>query len=97
MKFEDLKFKELYDGKQAVVDFGKHICSIVCHSGSYGGTEGLYEIGMDCELPGITIANDTVRGYLTEADVSAILTKLVSITGNEGVIVDEFRTVSVND
>jgi hypothetical protein len=97
MKFEDLKFKELYDGKQAIVDFGEHICSIVSHSGSYGGKDGLYEIGMDCELPGITIANDTVKGYLTEADVSAILTKLVSITGNEGVQVSEFKTVSIND
>jgi hypothetical protein len=97
MKFSDLQFHELYDGKQAIVDFGKHICSIVSHSSSYGGKDGLYEIGMDCELPGITIANDTVKGYLTEEDVSAILTKLVSITGNEGVQVNEFRTVSIND
>ena len=35
------------------------------------------------ELPGITNEDDTVRGYLTEAEVDAIIMKLYTITGTE--------------
>jgi len=35
------------------------------------------------ELPGITEDGDTVKGWLTESDVDAIITKLFYATGNQ--------------
>ena len=78
-------------GGQIVLDFGKYHLSII--NDGYGSDKGLYEIaafdacdgvarGMT-ELPGITAEGDTVQGYLTEADVDAIIYKLYTITGTE--------------
>ena len=78
-------------GGQIVLDFGKYHLSII--DDGYGSDRGLYEIaafdacdgvarGMT-ELPGITAEGDSVKGYLTEADVDAIIKKMFSITGKE--------------
>ena len=88
MKFEDIKFVSLYDGKSAVIPFGKYELSIVSHEYSYGGKDGLYEIAVfkdvdQVELPGITEAGDTVKGFLTEAGVMAIIKKMMTITKKE--------------
>lgn len=95
MTFKDLEFKniDIPNGIQALVDFGKYHLSIVKHDFSYGGKAGLYEIGTFAavdgeplemvELPGITEDGDTVKGYLTEADVDAIMLKLYTATGTE--------------
>ena len=88
MKFEDIKFGKLYDGKQAVIPFGKYELSIVSHSSSYGGKDGLYEIAVfkdvdQVELPGITEEGDTVKGFLTEAGVMSIIKKMMTITKKE--------------
>jgi len=76
-------------GRQIVLDFGKYHLSII--DDGYGSDQNLLEIGaFDAsdgvalgmtELPGITAKGDTVQGYLTEADVDAIITKLITITG----------------
>jgi len=76
-------------GVQAVLDFGKYELSIVQNEISYGNRKGLYEIavfseGNQVELPGITSPGDSVKGFLTESDVDAILTKMHTITGTEG-------------
>ena len=81
------------NGVQAVLDFGKYHLSIVKSDFSYGGKQGLYEIGVFAaqdgvaadmtELPGITAENDTVKGYLTESDVDAIISKMYFLTGNQ--------------
>ena len=60
--------------------------SIVKHSHSYGGEQGLYEIAVykgdnQVELPGITEPNDTVRGFLTEQEVNGIMIKMYTISG----------------
>ena len=87
MKFSDLKFNKMLDGVQAIADFGPYELSVVRHSSSYGGKQGLYEIGVFDKLagmvplPGITIDGDSVKGYLTEEEVSAILLKMKSIVG----------------
>jgi len=88
MKFEDIKFVSLYDGKQAVIPFGDYELSIVSHSSSYGGKQGLYEIAVfkadsndQVELPGITEAGDTVKGFLTEAGVMNIIKKMQTLCG----------------
>jgi hypothetical protein len=80
-------------GVQAVLDFGKYHLSIIKSDFSYGGKQGLYEIGVFAandgvssdmvELPGITSEGDTVQGYLTESDVDAIITKMFTITGKQ--------------
>lgn len=81
---------KIYDGTQSVIRFGELKLSVVRHSGSYGGKEGLYEIAVfgksnPIELPGITEAGDTVKGYLTKDDVDGILTKMYFVTGCEPV------------
>ena len=77
-------------GVQAIVDFGEYELSIIQNQMSYGGKDSLYEIGVFkgngmVELPGITADGDTVKGFLTPSDVDAILTKMYTITGKEGV------------
>jgi len=76
-------------GVQAMIDFGLYQLSIIQNEMSYGGKDGLYEIGVwsendMVELPGITNEGDTVKGFLTSNDVDAILKKVYLITGNEG-------------
>ena len=76
-------------GGQIVLDFGRYHLSII--DDGYGKDRGLLEIaafdacdgvasGMT-ELPGITDEDDTVKGYLTESDVDAIISKMYTITG----------------
>ena len=81
MKFSDLKFNDFLDGVSARVTFGDYDLSVVHHSGSYGGYKGLYEIGVFkgdgmIELAGITAEGDTVKGWLTEKDVTEIMDKM---------------------
>jgi hypothetical protein len=89
MKLKDFQLLEtdVPKGVQAVLDFGKYELSIVQHSFSYGGTQGLYEIAVfedarQIELPGVTAPGDTVKGFLTESDIDAIISKMYFLTGN---------------
>ena len=57
--------------------------SVACHTGSYGGDEGLYELALtDDEGNIITSPNDPtsnwqdVKGYLTESEVDALLLEI---------------------
>ena len=77
-------------GVQGVVEYGPYELSIVSHKYSYGGDKGLFEVGVFnddgmVELPGITENNDTVKGYLTSDAVNAIMLKMTTITGSEGI------------
>ena len=93
MKLKDFQLLETDapNGVQAILDFGKYHLSVVKSDFSYGGSKGLYEIGVfEAEdgvansmtsLPGITNENDTVKGYLTEAEVDAIISKMYFLTG----------------
>ena len=85
-KFDDLEFVKFLDGVSATATYGEYELSVVRHSGSYGNSNGLYEIavfkGNDMvEMPGITAEGDTVKGFLTEEDVNGILKKMYLITG----------------
>ena len=88
MKFEDIKFNktDLPQGIQAMIHFGVYDLSIVKSDFSYGGKSGLYEIAVfdgdvQTELPGITEKGDTVKGFLSESDVEAIIKKMHLVSG----------------
>ena len=88
--FKDLKFKPLYDGISSCVKFGDYELSVVKHGTSYGNKMGLYEIavfdkdGEFKEMPGITEDGDTVKGFLTEEDVSGIIKKMHLVSASDG-------------
>ena len=74
------------EGTKAVFDFGKYELSVVQNQMSYGSQQGLFEISVfegnnQVELPGITEKGDSVKGFLTEDNVNAILKKMATITG----------------
>jgi hypothetical protein len=88
MRFENLVFKKttMPNGIQSVVQFGDYELSVVKNDMSYGNEQGKYEIAVfndvnQVELPGITDEGNTVKGWLTEQEVSAIMTKMFTITG----------------
>ena len=75
-------------GVQAMIDFGLYQLSIIQNEMSYGGKDGLYEIGVwsendMVELPGITRKGDTVKGFLTTDEVVGIVKKMHLISGVE--------------
>ena len=91
MKLANLDMKQTISplGVQAKVKFSGFMLSIIQNEISYGGSKGLYESavfseGKQVELPGITTPGDTVKGFLTESDVDAILIKMHTITGTAG-------------
>ena len=93
--FEDLKFvsTKIPKGIQSVVGFGNYQLSIIKNSTSYGGQQGLYEIGVFkdgdmVEMPGITEEGDSVKGWLSESDISGIIKKMHLATGSEPKQVD---------
>ena len=86
MKFQDIKFKSTdhNNGIQALLDFGKYQMSIVQHDYSYGGSKGLYEIGMFegktmVEVPGVTEEGDTAKGFMSEDDIEEAIKKMESL------------------
>lgn len=85
--FEMIEKADYPGGYQCVLEFGdEYALSIISGKGAYGGDKGLYEIGVIkhgdlAEMPGITEEGDTVKGYLTEADINAIIKKMYLITG----------------
>jgi hypothetical protein len=88
MKFEDIKFKstDLPQGIQAMIHFGDYQLSIIQNEISYGNKNGLYEIAVfkddgQIEMPGITQAGDTVKGFLSESDVEGIIKKMHLASG----------------
>ena len=97
MKLKNFQLLEtdMPNGVQAVLDFGKYHLSIIKSDFSYGGSQGKYEIGVFSandgvasdmvELPGITNEGDSVKGWLTNSDVDAIIKKMYTITGKEPV------------
>jgi hypothetical protein len=88
MKLVNFKLKEteMPKGLQAILQFDNYELSIVNNEVSYGNKQGLYEIavfkdGEQYELPGVTNPGDTVKGWLTEDEVDAIISKMYFLTG----------------
>ena len=81
-KFEDLEFEQVNDspymvGKKSRMHFDNgYGVSVVSHSYSYGGRDGLYEVAVldsDDNLTYDTSVTNDVIGYLTEEDVTDVL------------------------
>ena len=88
MKLKDFELLEtdVPKGVQAVLQFDNYELSIVNNEASYGNKQGLFEIavfkdGEQRELPGVTNSGDTVKGWLTEDEVDAIISKMYFLTG----------------
>lgn len=86
-QFKDLEFTFLNDefmsGKKSRIQFDNgYGASVVSHSFSYGGKQGLYEIAiLDNEgdiCYDTPITNDVI-GHLTEEDVTEVLIKIQSL------------------
>ena len=89
MKFSEVKLEEKLGGTCARISYGDYTLSLVKNSHTYGGDEGLYEIGLFkgdgmIGMPGITADHDTVKGWLTEENVDEIMEKMVKISGTDG-------------
>jgi len=91
MTFKDIEFKptDQPKGIQALLKFGDaYELSIIQNENSYGNSKGLYEIavfhnGGLHEMPGITQAGDSIKGFLTEDNVMGIIKKMHLATGAE--------------
>lgn len=76
--------RSLNGGSQVLHKFDNGFgASVVQHEFSYGGDEGLYELGVikfeskdEWHLNYSTEVTDDVLGYLTEEDVQDLLTKI---------------------
>ena len=80
--FEDLEFEQLNDepfmvGKRGRMHFDNGFgVSVVSHTHSYGGRNGLYEVAVldkDGVLTYETPVTNDVIGYLTEEDVTDVM------------------------
>ena len=80
--FEDLEFEQLNDapymvGKKSRMHFYNGFgVSVVSHTHSYGGRDGLYEVAVldkDCVLTYETPVTSDVIGYLSEEDVTDVM------------------------
>ena len=80
--FEDLEFEQLNDepfmvGKKGRMYFDNgYGVSVVSHTYSYGGKDGLFEVavlGKDGNLTYDTPVTNDVIGYLTEEDVTDVM------------------------
>ena len=80
--FKDLEFQQINDtpvmvGKKARMHFDNGFgVSVVSHSYSYGGRDGLYEVAVldsDDNLTYDTPVTNDVMGYLTEEDVTDVM------------------------
>ena len=85
--FKMIEKADILGDYQCVLAFGdEYELSIISGQGAYSTEAAPYEIavikhGDLVEMPGITNEDDTVKGYLTEADVSDIIKKMFLITG----------------
>jgi hypothetical protein len=86
--FEDLEFEQLNDepfmvGKKGRMYFDNgYGVSVVSHSYSYGGKDGLFEVAVldkDGELTYDTPVTNNVIGYLNPEDVTEIMEQVQSL------------------
>ena len=72
MKFKDIQFNPRNEGVQGFVDLvNGYRLSVVQSPFSYGGSKGLWEIGLMAGNSLVEVSEwcDQVKGYLTESEV----------------------------
>jgi len=85
--FEMIEKADILGDYQCVLQFGdEYELSIISGQGAYSTETAPYEIAVIYKgdltpMPGITDKKKKVKGYLTEADVGAIIKKMYLITG----------------
>lgn len=89
MKFDDIKFEDSLwlKGKMARVFFPNgYGASIVCHVGSYGGSEGLFEIAVlhAGEICYDTPVTNDVIGWLSPNGVEKTLAEIEALPPTAG-------------
>ena len=86
--FQDLEFEQINDapfmvGKKSRMHFDNGFgVSVVSHSYSYGGRDGLYEVAVldsDDNLTYDTPVTNDVIGYLTEEEVSRVMEEVQTL------------------
>ena len=86
--FQDLEFIKINDapfmvGKKSRMHFDNGFgVSVVSHSYSYGGRDGLYEVAVldsDDNLTYETSVTNDVMGYLTEEDVTDVMKQVQNL------------------
>jgi len=85
--FEQLP-TDIPNGVQTILEFGDYELSIIKSDFSYGGQQGLWEIGVFhngemVEVSGITNDGDTIKGYLNESEVNEIIEKMYDLSNVE--------------
>jgi len=82
LEFEEIK-NEIMSGKKTRINFENGWgASVVSHNSSYGGAEGLYELAVLFENEihyDNPVAGGDVKGYLTEEDVTNLLTQIQNL------------------
>lgn len=81
--------RELNGGVQRLYRFDNgYGASVICHSGSYGNENGLWELavirytdGDKYVLDYSTPITDDVIGYLDEDEISALLVRILALSG----------------
>lgn len=81
---------DLYANPPVRLSFGEAYELSIIDTGYGAGSSTPYEImafknGTGCELPGITVEGDTVKGFLSKEEVDGIILKMMSISGAEPV------------
>jgi hypothetical protein len=78
--FELLTITRIYDGIQGRHQFSNgYGCSVIRHSGSYGGNRGLFEVAVTDKYNRIvydTPVTEDVLGYQTKDDVERIMKQI---------------------
>lgn len=89
--FHELQVERLHGGAGVVCRYNNgYGASIVCHDGSYGGSEGLWELavihwdGEENEIVYDTPITDDVLGYLNEDEVLDILREIQKLPRKRG-------------
>ena len=89
---EKYKERALHGGVQRLYRFDNgHGASVICHSGSYGGGEGLWELAVIHYTDGdkyvlnysTDITNDVI-GHQTEEEIEALLIQIKALPSATG-------------
>lgn len=98
----DFKLGKVNDGIQIVLSLNRFDISIVSHKNSYGGKEGLYELGVFwTDEPAYYIDEcgdrrcftSQVKGWLSTKSVTDIVNRLMELNQSSNSLINNIRKV----